>query len=105
MPTPRTSAMRRCRNFRSRVRDGLGSARRADDDVTGLNQVHIEEITEASVPVASSIPYIGSAFKSVKEERNETALFVLVRPEILQSAGGDGASPTARHPDDVNVQR
>jgi Flp pilus assembly secretin CpaC len=51
---------------------------------SGLNQVHVEA-TESGVPVASSIPYIGSAFKSVKEERNEIAMFVLVRPEIVQS--------------------
>ena len=37
---------------------------------TGLNQVRVEAVTESSVPVASSIPYIGSAFKSVKEEKN-----------------------------------
>ena len=50
---------------------------------SGLNQIHVET-TNSGVPVASSIPYIGSAFKNVKEERNETAMFVLVRPEIVQ---------------------
>ena len=43
----------------------------------------------SGVPVASSIPYIGSAFRNVKEERNETAMFVLVRPEIVQPLFGE----------------
>jgi pilus assembly protein CpaC len=70
---------------------------------TGLNQVRTETINESSVPVASSIPYIGSAFKSVKEERNETAMFVLVQTEIVQPA--DNSPATARQPSDNDAQR
>jgi len=76
---------------------------------SGLNQVHVET-TESGVPIASSIPYIGSAFKNVKEERNETAMFVLVRPEIVQSRAaaveGEGdAQLTARQPTDYEIRR
>ena len=45
----------------------------------------------SSVPVVSSIPYIGSAFKSVREDRNELATFVLVRPEIVQPPNADNS--------------
>jgi Flp pilus assembly secretin CpaC len=66
----------------------------------GLSQIRVEAET-SEVPIVSSIPYVGSAFKSVKEERNETAMFVLVRPEILQSANdadddADHAAATLR---------
>ncbi len=72
---------------------------------TGLNQVHVET-SESGVPIASSIPYIGSAFKNVKEERNETAMFVLVRPEIVQPAdAADNVPATVRQPGDYDVQR
>jgi len=59
---------------------------------SGLNQVRVET-SNSGVPIASSIPYIGSAFKSVKEERNETAMFVLVRPEIVQSLPAAADAP------------
>jgi pilus assembly protein CpaC len=77
---------------------------------SGLNQVHVE-MSESGVPIASSIPYIGSAFKNVKEERNETAMFVLVRPEIVQSssagnAGTDDApDATAKRLNDAEYPR
>jgi pilus assembly protein CpaC len=76
---------------------------------SGLNQVRVET-TESGVPVASSIPYIGSAFKNVKEERNEIAVFVLVRPEIVKplSAATDGESDaprTAQPPCDYDTRR
>ncbi len=71
----------------------------------GLNQIRIEAANVSSVPVVSSIPYIGSAFKSVREDRNELATFVLVRPEIVQPPNADN-SPTAEHkPSDYDVQR
>ena len=70
---------------------------------SGLNTIHVET-TESGVPIASSIPYIGSAFKNVKEERNETAMFVLVRPEIVQPANAADTPATVRQPGD-DVQR
>jgi Flp pilus assembly secretin CpaC len=69
---------------------------------SGLNQVHVET-TESSVPIASSIPYVGAAFRSVKEERNETAMFVLVRPELVQPV--DNAPATAHQPSDIETRR
>ena len=72
---------------------------------TGLNQVHVETL-ESGVPIASSIPYIGSAFKNVKEERNETAMFVLVRPELPQPVGdADNSSAAARQPSEHDPLR
>ena len=56
------------------------------------------------MPVASSIPYIGSAFKNTKEERNELMTFVLVQPEIMQSGNADDAA-TARQTGDNDAQR
>jgi pilus assembly protein CpaC len=70
----------------------------------GLNKVQVET-TESGVPIASSIPYVGSAFKSVKEERNETAMFVFVRPEVVQPASADNAATAARQPSDYDGQR
>jgi type II secretory pathway component GspD/PulD (secretin) len=76
----------------------------------GLNKVHVET-TKTGVPVASSIPYIGSAFESVKEERNETAMFVLVRPEIVKplpaaAAHGDRAAEKAPpRSSDIEIRR
>jgi Flp pilus assembly secretin CpaC len=69
----------------------------------GLNQVRVET-SQSGVPIASSIPYIGSAFKTVKEERNETAIFVLVRTEIAQPATANPPT-TARQPNDNDSQR
>jgi Flp pilus assembly secretin CpaC len=72
---------------------------------SGLNQVHVET-SESGIPIASSIPYVGSAFKSVKEERNEIAMFVLVRPEIVESANDAAASPATASPrSDVEIRR
>jgi Flp pilus assembly secretin CpaC len=72
---------------------------------TGLNTVHMET-SVSGVPIASSIPYIGSAFKNVKEERNEMAMFVLVRPELVQPASdADNAPATARAPSEYDPQR
>jgi pilus assembly protein CpaC len=66
---------------------------------SGLNQVRVEA-SNSGVPIASSIPYIGSAFKSVKEERNEIAMFVLVRPEIVQSLPAAADAQSASRPAD-----
>ena len=104
-PTARRSARRRFPVFRYASLDGRGIARRPNADVLRAEQVHVET-TESGVPIASSIPYIGSAFKNVKEERNETAMFVLVRPEIVQPANAaDNAPATVRQPGDYDVQR
>jgi len=66
---------------------------------SGLNQVRVET-SNSGVPIASSIPYIGSAFKSVKEERNEIAMFVLVRPEIVQALPATADAQSATRPAD-----
>jgi pilus assembly protein CpaC len=75
----------------------------------GLTQVRVET-TNSGVPVASSIPYIGSAFKNVKEERNETAMFILVQPELVQplaaSAERAGKAPQiGQQPSKFDVRR
>jgi pilus assembly protein CpaC len=71
----------------------------------GLNTVHVET-SQSGVPIASSIPYIGSAFTNVKEERNEITTFVLVRPEIAQAANdADNPPATANPPSDVEMRR
>jgi Flp pilus assembly secretin CpaC len=72
--------------------------------IRGPTQMHTE--TEASgPPYISSIPYVGAAFRSVKETHNELATFILVRPEIVQTppvsaypnagAQGDPSAPRA----------
>jgi pilus assembly protein CpaC len=57
----------------------------------GLRQV-CTQATVSGVPWIGEIPFVGAMFRSVKETRNETAMFILIRPEIVQSPA------TAIHP-------
>ena len=43
------------------------------------------EAESSGLPYISEIPYVGAAFRSTKETRNEVAMFILVRPEIVQT--------------------
>jgi Flp pilus assembly secretin CpaC len=51
------------------------------------------ESQQRGVPYVSEIPYVGAAFRSVEETRNEVATYVLVRAEIVQRPAA--ASPIA----------
>ncbi len=48
----------------------------------GPTQVR-EESEISGTPYLSSLPYVGAPFRSVKTTRNELAMFILVRPEIV----------------------
>lgn len=52
--------------------------------ISGPPQVRAEAIAHG-LPCISEIPYVGAVFRSVEEQRNEVALLILVRPEIVQS--------------------
>ena len=52
--------------------------------IGGLVQVRTQATT-TGVPWISEIPFVGAMFRSVKETKNEVEMFVLVRPEIVQS--------------------
>jgi pilus assembly protein CpaC len=74
--------------------------------ISGLTQVRVEAIAHG-LPYISEIPYAGAILRSVKEERNEVALLILVRPEIVQTlttasradaAGPQGGVPVPQTP-------
>jgi pilus assembly protein CpaC len=50
--------------------------------VIGLTQVRMETIARG-LPYICEVPYLGAVFHHVEEQRNEVALLVLVRPEIV----------------------
>jgi Flp pilus assembly secretin CpaC len=52
--------------------------------ISGLNRTRVEAVSRG-VPYVSEVPYLGAMFRSVKEERNDIAIFILVHPEIVQS--------------------
>ncbi len=52
---------------------------------SGLNQVRVEA-TNHGLPYVGDVPYVGAVFRNVKEERNEMAMLILVRTEIVRSA-------------------
>jgi pilus assembly protein CpaC len=52
--------------------------------ISGLKQIRMEAVAHG-VPYISEVPYLGAMFRIVKEEPNEIEIFILVRPEIVQS--------------------
>lgn len=71
--------------------------------IAGLLQTRVEAQTRA-VPLLGELPYFGTLFRSVEENRNEIELLILVTPELVDAmephevpAGGPGlnsVSPT-----------
>jgi len=69
--------------------------------IAGLVQTR-QESFNMGLPWISELPYIGAAFRSVKEERNEVELLILVTPELVEamdpgevSCGGPGLQTTS----------
>jgi Flp pilus assembly secretin CpaC len=66
----------------------------------GPTEVRVEA-ENRGLPWGSDVPYVGALLRSVKESRNELAIFILVRPEIVQppsqsprvAAGSQGDVP------------
>jgi len=50
--------------------------------IAGLVQTRIEA-ENSGLPWISEVPYLGAAFRSVKETRNEVELLILVTPELV----------------------
>jgi pilus assembly protein CpaC len=67
--------------------------------LTGPIQTRIEAISRG-VPFVSQLPFVGALFRKVEEERNEVALLILLRPEII-SASVPGIAPTGAAPQEV----
>lgn len=59
--------------------------------IRGLTQTRVETINRG-VPYVSEIPYVGAVLRRVEEERNDVAMFVLVRPEIVPSPAATTAA-------------
>jgi pilus assembly protein CpaC len=51
--------------------------------IAGLVQTEIESETNG-IPWVSDVPYLGAAFRHVKEQRNEVELLILVTPELAE---------------------
>jgi Flp pilus assembly secretin CpaC len=66
--------------------------------ISGLSQTRLEAISRG-LPWVSEVPYVGAIFRSVKEERNEIAMLIIVRPEIAQPPA------TASHFKTANIHR
>lgn len=52
--------------------------------IAGLVETRVES-ENAGLPWISEIPYLGAAFRSVKEKRNEVELLILVTPELAEA--------------------
>jgi Flp pilus assembly secretin CpaC len=66
----------------------------------GLSETRVE-VENRGLPYVSEVPYLGAIFRSVKEERNDIAMLILVRPEIVQSP----ATAMAHRPADGDTSR
>jgi pilus assembly protein CpaC len=51
--------------------------------IAGLVQTQIDS-QERGLPWISEVPYLGTAFRKVKEKRNEVELLILVTPELVE---------------------
>ncbi len=60
--------------------------------IAGLVQTRVES-ENAGLPWISEIPYLGAAFRSVKETRNEVELLILVTPELVEAMDADEVPP------------
>ena len=52
--------------------------------IAGLVQTRVEA-ENAGLPWISELPYLGTAFRSVNEKRNEVELLILVTPELVEA--------------------
>jgi len=52
--------------------------------ISGLTQIRVEAESRG-VPYLSEVPYVGAVLRRTEETRNEIAMLILVRPEIVQS--------------------
>jgi pilus assembly protein CpaC len=51
------------------------------------------EASNAGLPWASDLPYLGAAFRRVHEQRNEIELLILVTPELVEALDADEVPP------------
>ena len=58
--------------------------------IAGLVQTTVEAENKG-LPWISELPYLGMAFRNVKEERNEVELLILVTPELVEAMSADEA--------------
>lgn len=72
--------------------------------ISGLTQVRVEAIARG-LPYISEIPYVGAVLRRVEEQRNDVALLILVRPEIVQSPTTASRPATAFSQGSVPVPR
>jgi len=56
--------------------------------LAGLVQTRIES-QNAGLPWISEVPYLGAAFRNVKETKNEVELLILVTPELVEAMDAD----------------
>ncbi|MCD4726629.1 MAG: histidine kinase, partial [Pirellulales bacterium] len=56
--------------------------------IAGLVETRVE-CENAGLPWISEVPYLGAAFRSVKEKRNEVELLILVTPELVEAMDAD----------------
>lgn len=62
--------------------------------LSGPTRVRIEALARG-VPYISELPVVGALFRRVEEERNDIALLILVRPEIVLAPAETAASAGA----------
>jgi pilus assembly protein CpaC len=60
--------------------------------IAGLVQTQIDS-ENGGIPWVSDLPYLGVAFRHVKEERNEVELLILVTPELIEPLDADEVPP------------
>ena len=60
--------------------------------IAGLVQSRVES-TKFGVPWIMDVPYIGAAFRKVKEESNEVELLILVTPELVEAMDASEVPP------------
>ncbi|MBN1396198.1 MAG: pilus assembly protein N-terminal domain-containing protein [Pirellulales bacterium] len=60
--------------------------------IAGLVQTRLEA-ENAGLPWISEVPYLGAAFRSVEEKRNEVELLIMVTPELVEAMDAEEAPP------------
>jgi pilus assembly protein CpaC len=60
--------------------------------IAGLVQSRIEA-ENGGLPWISDLPYLGAAFRTVREQRNEVELLILVTPELVDALDADEVPP------------
>ncbi|NLF06901.1 MAG: histidine kinase [Pirellulaceae bacterium] len=59
--------------------------------IAGLVQTRVEA-SNAGLPWISEVPYLGAAFRNVKENRNEVELLIMVTPELVEPMDAEEVS-------------